>query len=30
MQGLKQVWESVKDEFIKRTDDTDFGYKAIL
>lgn len=28
--GAKQVWESIKDEFIRRTDDTDFGYKAAV
>lgn len=28
--GAKQVWESVKDEFILRTDDTDFGSKYII
>lgn len=28
--GAKQIWESIKDEFIKRTDDTDFGDKAII
>lgn len=28
--GAKQIWESIKDEFIRRTDDTDFGDKAIV
>ena len=28
--GAKQVWESIKDEFIKRSDDTDFGDKATI
>lgn len=26
--GAKQLWESIKDEFIVRTDDVDFGTKA--
>ena len=25
--GTKQIWESIKDSFIRRADDTDFGYK---
>lgn len=25
--GTKQIWESIKDSFIRRVDDTDFGYK---
>lgn len=28
--GAKQIWESIKDEFIRRTDDVDFGYKAAI
>lgn len=28
--GLKQVWESVKDEFIRRSDDADFGDRATV
>lgn len=28
--GAKQVWESVKDEFIRRTDDVDFGDRATV
>lgn len=28
--GTKQIWESIKDQFIKRTDDTDFGDKATV
>ena len=28
--GAKQIWESVKDEFILRTDDVDFGSKYII
>lgn len=28
--GTKQIWESIKDEFIRRTDDTDFGSKAAV
>lgn len=28
--GTKQIWESIKDEFIKRADDTDFGNKATI
>ena len=28
--GAKQVWESIKDEFIRRGDDTDFGDKATV
>lgn len=28
--GAKQLWESVKDEFIKRTDDTEFGDRATV
>ena len=28
--GAKQIWESIKDEFIRRTDDTDFGSKAAV
>lgn len=28
--GIKQLWESIKDEFIRRTDDTDFGDKATI
>ena len=28
--GARQVWESIKDNFIRRTDDTDFGEKATV
>lgn len=28
--GTKQIWESIKDEFIRRTDDTDFGDRATV
>lgn len=28
--GAKQLWESIKDDFIRRTDDTDFGEKAAI
>lgn len=28
--GTKQLWESVKDEFIRRTDDTEFGDRATV
>ena len=28
--GTKQIWESIKDEFIRRTDDIDFGDKATM
>ena len=28
--GAKQIWESIKDEFIRRTDDTDFGDRATV
>ena len=28
--GVKQLWESVKDDFIRRADDTDFGDKATV
>lgn len=28
--GVKQIWESIKDEFIRRTDDIDFGDRAIV
>lgn len=28
--GAKQIWESIKDEFIRRSDDTDFGDKATV
>lgn len=28
--GAKQVWESIKDEFIRRTDDVDFGDRATV
>ena len=28
--GAKQLWESVKDEFIRRSDDTEFGDKATI
>lgn len=28
--GTKQIWESIKDEFIRRTDDVDFGDKAAI
>lgn len=28
--GAKQIWESIKDEFIRRTDDVDFGDKATV
>lgn len=29
-QGTKQIWESIKDEFIRHSDDTDFGSKATV
>ena len=28
--GAKQIWESIKDEFIRRTDDTEFGDRATV
>ena len=28
--GTKQIWESIKDEFIRRTDDIDFGDRATV
>ena len=28
--GAKQTWESIKDEFIRRTDDVDFGDRATV
>lgn len=28
--GTKQIWESIKDEFIRRTDDVDFGDRATV
>lgn len=28
--GAKQVWESIKDEFIRRADDTEFGDRATV
>lgn len=28
--GVKQIWESIKDEFIRRTDDVDFGDRATV
>ena len=28
--GVKQLWESVKDDFIKRSDDIDFGSKLTI
>lgn len=28
--GAQQIWESVKDEFIRRTDDADFGERATV
>lgn len=28
--GAKQLWESLKDEFIRRSDDTEFGDKATI
>lgn len=28
--GIKQIWESIKDEFIRRTDDIDFGDRATV
>jgi len=28
--GVKQLWESIKDDFIRRADDTDFGDKATV
>lgn len=28
--GSQQLWEAIKDQFIKRTDDTDFGDKATI
>lgn len=28
--GAKQLWESIKDEFIRRTDDTEFGDRATI
>lgn len=28
--GTKQIWESIKDEFIRRTDDVDFRDKATM
>ena len=29
-EGGQQIWEAIKDNFIKRSDDTDFGDKAVL
>lgn len=29
-EGVSQIWESVKDEFLQRSDDTDWGDKATL
>lgn len=29
-QGGVQIWEAIKDQFIRRTDDTDFGDKATV
>lgn len=28
--GVKQIWENIKDEFIRRTDDVDFGDRATV
>ena len=28
--GTKQIWKSIKDEFIRRTDDVDFGDRATV
>lgn len=28
--GVKQIWEGIKDEFIRRTDDADFGDRATV
>ena len=28
--GAKQIWKSIKDEFIRRTDDVDFGDRAAV
>ena len=28
--GSQQIWEAVKDQFIRRTDDTEFGDRAIV
>lgn len=28
--GTKEIWESVKDEFLRRVDDTDFGSKSTI
>lgn len=28
--GAKQIWKSIKDEFIRRTDDVDFGDRATV
>nr|DAG94161.1 MAG TPA: hypothetical protein [Crassvirales sp.] len=28
--GTQQIWENIKDNFIRRTDDTDFGDKATV
>ena len=28
--GSKQIWEAIKDQFIRRTDDTEFGDKATV
>ena len=28
--GAKQIWESIKDEFIRRSDDVDFGDRATV
>lgn len=28
--GVKQIWESIKDEFVRRTDDVDFGDRATI
>ena len=30
MSGSQQIWEAVKDQFIRRTDDTEFGDRAIV
>lgn len=29
-QGTKQLWEAIKDQFIRRTDDTEFGDRATV
>lgn len=28
--GVKQIWEGIKDEFVRRTDDADFGDRATV